>query len=93
MLFATPGMLQGGLSLEVFKAWAPDRRNLVVLPSYQVRSLWLHVVSALPGACIRCIQPKACVVLCVWCRHARLTTGGGHCWLQAVTGPDQGAAH
>jgi Cft2 family RNA processing exonuclease len=29
-------MLQGGTSLEVFKAWAPDPKNLVLLPSYQV---------------------------------------------------------
>uniref|UniRef100_A0A383VXV8 Beta-Casp domain-containing protein n=1 Tax=Tetradesmus obliquus TaxID=3088 RepID=A0A383VXV8_TETOB len=36
VLFATPGMLQGGTSLEVFKAWAPDSKNLVLLPSYQV---------------------------------------------------------
>jgi integrator complex subunit 11 len=36
VLFATPGMLQGGTSLEVFKAWAPDPKNLVLLPSYQV---------------------------------------------------------
>lgn len=37
VLFATPGMLQGGTSLEVFKAWAPNAKNLVLLPSYQVR--------------------------------------------------------
>jgi predicted metal-dependent RNase len=37
VLFATPGMLHGGTSLEVFKAWATDPKNLVLLPSYQVR--------------------------------------------------------
>ncbi|KAF8067260.1 CPSF73-II [Scenedesmus sp. PABB004] len=37
VLFATPGMLQGGTSLEVFKAWAPCANNLVLLPSYQAR--------------------------------------------------------
>jgi len=36
VLFATPGMLTGGVSLEVFKQWAPDPKNLVVLPGYQV---------------------------------------------------------
>lgn len=36
VLFATPGMLHGGTSLEVFKAWAPEPKNLVLLPSYQV---------------------------------------------------------
>lgn len=37
MLFATPGMLNGGVSLEVFKHWAPDPKNHVVLPGYQVK--------------------------------------------------------
>ncbi|CAI5498825.1 unnamed protein product [Closterium sp. Naga37s-1] len=32
VLFATPGMLSGGLSLQAFKAWAPHPRNLLVLP-------------------------------------------------------------
>ena len=36
VLFATPGMLHGGQSLEVFRAWAPDARNLIVLPGYCV---------------------------------------------------------
>uniref|UniRef100_A0A7S3QU97 Metallo-beta-lactamase domain-containing protein n=1 Tax=Dunaliella tertiolecta TaxID=3047 RepID=A0A7S3QU97_DUNTE len=35
VLFATPGMLNGGVSLEVFKQWAPDPNNHVVLPGYQ----------------------------------------------------------
>lgn len=32
VLFATPGMLQGGISLQVFKEWAPDKNNLVIIP-------------------------------------------------------------
>lgn len=42
VLFATPGMLQGGISLEVFKAWGPDPKNLVLLPSYQVSPLSVY---------------------------------------------------
>jgi hypothetical protein len=34
VLFATPGMLHGGTSLEVFKAWAGGEANLVILPGY-----------------------------------------------------------
>lgn len=34
MLFATPGMISGGFSLEVFKQWAPSEMNLVTLPGY-----------------------------------------------------------
>lgn len=32
VLFATPGMISGGFSLEVFKKWAPSEKNLVTLP-------------------------------------------------------------
>lgn len=34
VLFATPGMLHGGLSLEVFKLWAPDPKNCILFPGY-----------------------------------------------------------
>ncbi|KAG0593991.1 hypothetical protein M758_UG037700 [Ceratodon purpureus] len=34
VLFATPGMLSGGLSLEVFKHWAPSEANMIVLPGF-----------------------------------------------------------
>ncbi|KAH7298256.1 hypothetical protein KP509_25G033800 [Ceratopteris richardii] len=36
VLFATPGMLSGGLSLEVFRLWAPFEQNMVVVPGYCV---------------------------------------------------------
>ncbi|KAL3843974.1 hypothetical protein ACJIZ3_001377 [Penstemon smallii] len=36
VLFATPGMVSGGFSLEVFKQWAPSEQNLVMLPGYCV---------------------------------------------------------
>eukprot|EP00741_Cyanophora_paradoxa_P016290 tig00020911_g15729.t1 len=36
VLFATPGMLHAGQSLEMFKRWAPDERNLVIIPGYCV---------------------------------------------------------
>ncbi|KAL6579936.1 Cleavage and polyadenylation specificity factor subunit 3-II [Orobanche minor] len=32
VLFATPGMISGGFSLEVFKEWAQYEGNLVALP-------------------------------------------------------------
>jgi len=34
VLFATPGMLSGGLSLEVFKHWAPSEANMIILPGW-----------------------------------------------------------
>lgn len=36
VLFATPGMISGGFSLEVFKHWAPYEENLITLPGYCV---------------------------------------------------------
>ncbi|KAJ3677431.1 hypothetical protein LUZ60_003155 [Juncus effusus] len=36
VLFATPGMIIGGFSLEVFKLWAPSDQNLIALPGYCV---------------------------------------------------------
>ncbi|KAJ2378200.1 hypothetical protein GGI05_006756, partial [Coemansia sp. RSA 2603] len=36
VLFATPGMLHIGTSLEVFKKWAPDARNMLIMPGYCV---------------------------------------------------------
>ncbi|RKP34045.1 beta-lactamase-like protein, partial [Dimargaris cristalligena] len=36
VLFATPGMLHIGTSLEVFKKWAHDRKNMVIMPGYCV---------------------------------------------------------
>lgn len=34
VLFATPGMMNAGTSLEVFKQWAPEPKNLVIFPGY-----------------------------------------------------------
>jgi len=36
VLFATPGMLHAGTSLEVFKKWAPSEDNMVIMPGYCV---------------------------------------------------------
>jgi integrator complex subunit 11 len=36
VLFATPGMLHIGTSLEVFKKWAPYPENMVIMPGYCV---------------------------------------------------------
>jgi len=34
VIFATPGMLHGGLSLQIFKEIAPDHKNCVIIPGY-----------------------------------------------------------
>eukprot|EP01135_Chromosphaera_perkinsii_P008494 Nk52_evm62s1360 gene=Nk52_evmTU62s1360 len=46
VLFSTPGMLHAGLSLEVFKKWAPLEKNMVILPGYCVAGTVGHKVLA-----------------------------------------------
>jgi integrator complex subunit 11 len=36
VIFASPGMLHSGTSLEIFKRWASDPKNMVILPGYCV---------------------------------------------------------
>lgn len=36
VVFATPGMLHAGLSLQIFKKWAPSPQNIVIMPGYCV---------------------------------------------------------
>ncbi|PVU88386.1 hypothetical protein BB561_005890 [Smittium simulii] len=36
VVFATPGMLHIGMSLEIFKKWAPDPKNMLIIPGYCV---------------------------------------------------------
>ncbi|XP_071451112.1 integrator complex subunit 11 [Hetaerina americana] len=36
VVFATPGMLHAGLSLTIFKHWAPNENNMVIMPGFCV---------------------------------------------------------
>lgn len=36
VVFATPGMLHGGQSLQIFKKWAEDEKNMLIMPGYCV---------------------------------------------------------
>ena len=36
VVFATPGMLHAGLSLQIFKQWASNDKNMVIMPGYCV---------------------------------------------------------
>ncbi|XP_062499448.1 integrator complex subunit 11-like [Corticium candelabrum] len=44
VVFATPGMLHAGLSLTVFKKWAGDEKNMVIIPGYCVAGTVGHKV-------------------------------------------------
>jgi integrator complex subunit 11 len=44
VVFATPGMLHAGLSLQLFKKWAPFEQNMVIMPGYCVAGTVGHKI-------------------------------------------------
>ncbi|CAG0916594.1 unnamed protein product [Notodromas monacha] len=44
VVFATPGMLHGGLALGLFKKWAPNETNMVIMPGYCVQGTVGHKI-------------------------------------------------
>ena len=44
VVFATPGMLHAGLSLQIFKKWASNERNMVIMPGYCVAGTVGHKI-------------------------------------------------
>lgn len=44
VVFATPGMLHAGLSLQIFKKWAPNDANMVIMPGFCVQGTVGHKV-------------------------------------------------
>lgn len=50
VVFATPGMLHAGLSLQIFKKWAPDEKNMVT--SWRDYCLALSHASSVISLCI-----------------------------------------
>uniref|UniRef100_A0A182V783 Integrator complex subunit 11 n=1 Tax=Anopheles merus TaxID=30066 RepID=A0A182V783_ANOME len=44
VVFATPGMLHAGLSLQIFKKWAPNENNMVIMPGYCVQGTVGHKI-------------------------------------------------
>lgn len=44
VVFATPGMLHAGLSLQIFKKWAEGEKNMLIMPGYCVAGTIGHKV-------------------------------------------------
>ncbi|XP_059046661.1 integrator complex subunit 11 [Achroia grisella] len=44
VVFATPGMLHAGLSLNIFKKWAPYEQNMVIMPGFCVQGTVGHKI-------------------------------------------------
>lgn len=69
VLFATPGMLHGGTSLDAFEAWAGGANNLVVLPGYQVAGtlggrLQAGQRQVMVCAMVECLVAHVCTYIC-----------------------------
>merc|ERR1712038_1733113 len=44
VVFATPGMLHAGLSLNIFKRWCSDENNMIIMPGYCVAGTVGHKI-------------------------------------------------
>ncbi|XP_028131124.1 integrator complex subunit 11 [Diabrotica virgifera virgifera] len=44
VVFATPGMLHAGLSLHIFKKWAPNENNMIIMPGFCVQGTVGHKI-------------------------------------------------
>lgn len=44
VVFATPGMLHAGQSLQIFKKWAGNEKNMVIMPGYCVQGTVGHKI-------------------------------------------------
>ncbi|KAJ3350961.1 Integrator complex subunit 11 [Allomyces javanicus] len=68
VVFASPGMLHSGLSLEILKKWARDARNMVILPGY--------CSPGTVGAQLLALPPSGARVLHVPATDMRKSSGG-----------------
>jgi len=44
VVFATPGMLHAGLSLQIFRKWCTDEKNMIIMPGYCVAGTIGHKI-------------------------------------------------
>ena len=44
LVLATPGMLHGGVSMEIFKEWCHDKRNRIIIPGYCIKGTLGNIV-------------------------------------------------
>jgi len=44
VVFATPGMLHAGLSLNIFKRWCTEEKNMIIMPGYCVAGTYGHKI-------------------------------------------------
>ncbi|VDQ08944.1 unnamed protein product [Trichobilharzia regenti] len=52
VVFATPGMLHAGQSLHIFRKWASDERNMVIIPGYCVAGTVGYKVCFMSDLCL-----------------------------------------
>lgn len=59
VVMASPGMMQSGLSRELFESWCTDKRNGVIIAGYCVEGTLAKVASAGLGHAEACSQARA----------------------------------
>ena len=51
VIMASPGMMQSGLSRQLFEAWCTDKRNGVIVAGYCVEGTLAKVITSLVPIC------------------------------------------
>ena len=51
VIMASPGMMQSGLSRQLFEAWCTDKRNGVIVAGYCVEGTLAKVITSLVTIC------------------------------------------
>lgn len=44
LVLATPGMLHGGISMEIFKEWCHEPKNRIIIPGYCIKGTLGNIV-------------------------------------------------
>lgn len=75
VVMASPGMMQSGLSRELFESWCTDKRNGVIIAGYCVEGTLAKVRPRQGPAGLYCLKPLV-ALRCVWCAAHHVRAGG-----------------
>ena len=72
VVMASPGMMQSGLSRELFESWCTDKRNGVIIAGYCVEGTLAKVCQWWSSIHLNSIRSVAVFILLRWSRPHRL---------------------
>lgn len=68
VVMASPGMMQSGLSRELFESWCTDKRNGVIIAGYCVEGTLAKVRCSTVNVCLTGVELQMLIVLlCTLC--------------------------